>query len=328
MKETIKNKLNLFIENEQEIRKKFSLHFVITKRMAALLYALENKKIDIDSIKKCHDMIKRNTNVFSAFRGDMILSTATLLSLSPNPHEMFEKTLKVYQMLKDVKFRSSEFLVIAAYQIAVQTEENQYINIVNRTRAFYEGMKKYHFFYTGQDDYIFAAMLGLSDLEVEAATEHIEQIYRRLKNKFWDNNSVQTLTQVFGLNKADEYAEKRIFVLRDALKERKLKMDKSYTLPVLGILALLPIETEVIFHDIDEIQKILRAQKKFGSLSTTMQEVLLFSAAVATSEYTHEIADNTLTATLSTNITNIIIAQQAAMIAAITASSAAAAASS
>ncbi|MCL2152150.1 MAG: DUF4003 domain-containing protein [Oscillospiraceae bacterium] len=52
--------------------------------------------------------------LFSTFRGNMALCVAKLLSLSPNPRGLFEETLKVYSLMKDVKFRASDFLVVAA----------------------------------------------------------------------------------------------------------------------------------------------------------------------------------------------------------------------
>ena len=59
------------------------------------------------------------------------------------------------------KFRASDYLVIAAYQIAAHTPYDQYATAIERTEAFYEGMRAKHRFLTGRDDYIFAAMLVL-----------------------------------------------------------------------------------------------------------------------------------------------------------------------
>ena len=258
----------------------------------------------------------------------MALSLAAMLSLSANPQEVLRETMKVYDLLKGVKLRASDFLVIAAYLIATQSDASDYRNVVTRTRSFYDGMKARHFFYTGQDDYIFAAMLGLTDLDTVAGTERIEQIHSLLKGEFRDKNSVQALAQVMVLGESDDSISDRVLVLRDTLRVQKIKLDKAYTLPVLGILALLPVEIETIARDIGKAQDTLRAKKGFGSLSVTTQELLLFAASIVASDYTESVKDGVLTATLSTSISNIIIAQQAAMIAAISASTAAAASSS
>ena len=326
MENITQDKLLLFAENAQIIKKEFALQSTQTKRLAALLYAQANKAIDCEAIRKCYTLIKQNTGMFSAFRGDMALGVAALLSLSSIPQEMFDETLKVYDLLKDVKLRASNFLTVAAYQIASQADASEYENVIARTRDFYDGMKADHFFYTGQDDYIFAAMLGLSGLAAETGTKQIEHIFSHLKDEFWDNNSVQALAQVLVLGDTDD-AENRVLVLRDALRAQKIKLDKSYTLSMLGVLALLPVDIDTIVHDMEDAQTMLRNQKGFGSLSIGTQELLMFAASLVADKHTQNAKDGVLTATVSTSIINIIIAQQAAMIAAISASSAAAASS-
>lgn len=328
MKHAGRNKLELFADNAQIIKKEFTWQKSLTKRLAALLYAQEGKGVDCKAIEQCHALIKQNTGAFSAFRGNMALCVASLLSLSPNPQQVFSETLKVYDLLKGVKLRASDFLVVAAYQIAAQSESSDYEHVVVRTRSFYDGMKARHFFYTGQDDYIFAAMLGLTDLDTAAGAERIEQLHSRLKGEFWDKNSVQALAQVLVLGGSEDSVVRRVLDLRNALRAQKIKLDKAYTLPVLGILALLPVEIDTIVRDIAAAQDTLRAQKGFGSLSVTTQELLLYAASIVAGNYAESLKDGVLTATLSTSITNIMIAQQAAMIAVISASTAAAASSS
>ena len=318
----------MFAANAQTVKQEFTWQDAMIRRLAALLYAQENKPADCESIRGCHDLIKQSTGIFSTFRGNMSLCVATLLSLSPDPQGLFDEVLKVYDMLKDAKLHASDYLVVAAYQIASQDDPANYQNAEDRARAFYDGMKARHFFYTSQDDYIFAAMLGLSDLDVKAGTERIEKLYIRLKPEFWDKNSVQALAQVLALGGSGDDAAERVLALRDSLKEQKIRLDKSYTLPSLGILALLPVNIDDIVHDIGEAQNFLRAQKGFGPLSVATQELLLYAAAIVAGEYAQNIRDGVLTAALSTSIVNIIIAQEAAMIAAVSAASAAAAASS
>lgn len=326
MKQDEQRNLELFADNVLTIKKEFVWQNTLIKRMAALLYAQQGKAVDCEAIRQCHTLIKKNTGVFSTFRGNLAICIATLLSLTPNPQEVLDESLKVYKLLKGAKFYASDFLVIAAFQIAVQAEPSRYEDVVARTRGFYEGMKAKHFFYTSQDDYIFAAMLGLSDVEVEAGSERIEQLYSRLKDEFWNQNSVQTLAQVLVLGNSDDSVASRVLALRDAFREQKIKLDKTYTLPILGVLALLPVEADTMIRDIGIAQDTLRTKKGFVSLSLTTQELLMFATSMVASRYAANVESDMLTATLSTSITSIIIAQQAAMLAAVAASAAASAA--
>jgi hypothetical protein len=308
------DKLELFADNAQIIRKEFVWQEDTIKLLVALLYAQDDKRVDCEAIRQCQTLIKQNTGTFSAFRGNMAICVATLLSLSPDPQELLSETLKVYDLLKGVKLRDSDFLVIAAYQIAAQADVSDYANVVARARNFYDEMKTRHFFHTGKDDYIFVAMLGLTNLDAANGVARIEQFYSRLKGEFRDKNSVHTLAQVLVLSNADASIANRILALRDALRAQKIKLYTTYTLPMLGLLALLPVEIDMIVRDLDAAQAALRTKKGFGSLSIDTEELLLFAAAITASNYIENAKDGMLTATLSTSINNIIIAQYTALI--------------
>ncbi|GHU37144.1 hypothetical protein FACS1894105_08710 [Clostridia bacterium] len=311
---TWQNKLDLFADNTQAVKKGFFWWLNSIKRLAALLYTQEGKAVDCDSIQQCRALIKQNTGVFSQFRSNMSLCLATLLSLSPNPQERLDETLKVYDLLKGVKFHASDYLVIAAYQIAAQSDASDYGNVVARTRSFYDEMKARHFFLTGADDYIFAAMLALTDLESAAGAECIERIFTQLKGKFWDDNSVQTLAQVLALGNSDESVTERVLTLRDAFKVQKIKLHRSLTLPFLGVLALLPAEIDAIVSDVDAALSALKLKKGFGALSIDSGELLLFAASIVAGDYAQSTKDGILTTTLQTSLTNLIIAQQVALV--------------
>ena len=358
----LQNNLELFVSNAQTIKKEFTWQNSMTKRFAALLYAQEGKQINCRAIRDCHNIIKRSVGVFSSFRGSMVLCVAAMLSLSPNPQGLFDETLAVYDLLKDAKFRASDYLVVAAFLIAKQTKNIHHANAVKRSREFYDGIKAHNYFRTGHDDYIFATMFGITDLDVSFGIDRVAWLYDRLKGEFWDKNSVQALAQVLvlggsgeiesgvcgggdigigvgvggdsggggkdsgGVSRVDDL--ERLFVLRDAFKERKFKLDRSYTLPSLGILYLLPVDIDTLVHGVVDAMNYFKEQKGFSPLSITKQELLLYAVASVANEYIENIKDGILTATLSTSIANLIIAQQIAMIAAMNSQTAAIAASS
>jgi hypothetical protein len=326
MKQEIREKLALFAENAQAVRKEFIWHDTLIKKLAALLHSLENKPVNCTAIRLSHALIKNNTGAFSAFRGNMALCVAAMLSLKDNSSELFADTAAVYEMLKSAKFWPSDYLVIAAYEIALQAEPQEYQQVISRTREFYDGMKSKGFLRTGQDDYIFSAMLGLSDIDVKTGTESIEKLYQRFKPEFWSGNSVQSLAQVLVLSGECETAVNRILKLRDAMKAQKIRLDSAYTLPSLGVLALLPAGIDTLVRDINEALAYLRKQKGFSFWSVSKQALLLFASAIVASVYADDIK-NGATASLSTSIASIVIAQQTAVIAAAAASASAAAAS-
>lgn len=327
MKEQYTSRLELFADNAQKMKKAFAWQNAMINRLAALLYTAENKIADEGAIRESHELIKENTGFFSSFRGTSAILIATLLSLSTDKETKLAHTLAVYDMMKNLKFRASDYLVVAAYQIAANTTSDQYLITVERAKVFYDNMKAHHRFLTGQDDYIFAAMLGLSDIDTHSGVTRMEQLYADLKPEFLSGNSVQTLTQVLVLGNETAEAAANVLALHSAFRSQGIRMDKEYTLSSLGVLSLLPYDRETIVSNVSETYEYLRTKKGFGNWSITKQELLLLSAALVAFHSVDDVKSGILTTTLSTSITNIIIAQQTAIAAAAAASAAAASSS-
>ena len=317
----------MFAENWQVIRKEFRWHNSSTKRLAALLYAIDNKSINCLAIKDCLSLIKSNTGIFSTFRGNMALCIATMLSLKENRDELFWRTITVFEMLRKEKYRVSDYLAVAAYEIAVNAKPEEYQQIVIRTRAFYNRFKASGFLLRCADHHIFFAMLGLSDINIENGTDKIELLCRRFKSDFSPRKSVQKLVYTLLLGGESDRIVSRVLDLRNALKNRKIRFDKIHTLPSLGILALLPMDIDTIVRDLEDAVTFLKTQKGFGLFSITKQELLLFAAGIVASVYAEEIKNDLIATSTATSIASIIIAQQTAAITTVVVASAASSAS-
>lgn len=119
-----------------------------------------------------------------------------------------------------------------------------------------------------------------------------------------------------------------VLALRDAFRNRGIRLDKEYTLSSLGVLSLLPCDSDTLIEDVEETYEWLRTKKGFGNWTITKQELLLFSAALVAFKYVEDVKEGILTTTLSTSMTNIIIAQQTAIAIAATSSATTASSSS
>ncbi len=327
MEPKARTRLDLFAENAQAIRREFPWRDAMLSRLAAFLCAAQGKDAEPKAIRACHALIKEQTGLFSSFRGNSAMTVATLLSLGDDRAGLLGGALEVYRGMKEARFGASDYLVIAAFQIAANAPPAEYARRIERTKAFYDGMKRDHRLLTGQDDYIYAAMLGLSDIDVTAGVERIERLYQSLRPEFHSGAGTQALAQVLVLG-GDGDSTQRVLTLRDALRSRGLKLDRAYTLSSLGVLALLAQDADALAEQIADTSELLRRKKGFGPWSVTGQERLLFCAGLVAMDSVDRAKDGILQATLSTSITNIVIAQQAAMAAAAAASASAAASSS
>ncbi|OWA34038.1 hypothetical protein B9G55_17040 [Saccharibacillus sp. O16] len=322
------DRLQRLAQNMQALKKEFTWHNVSASRLAALLWAIEDRTADPAHIRSVMGRIKQATSSFSSFRGLLSVALSATLSLKDDPERLLDETLDTYEQLRALKFKSSDYLVFAAYEIAEGAEPMRRAEVIERMHLFYDGMKANHRFLTSQDDYIFASILGLSELPVEAALKRMEDFYAELKPEFRVSNSLQALTHVLTLGQADPLTIGRLTELREAFKARRLRMDKDFTLPSLGLLALLPTDTQVIVSDIEDGFAYLRDQKGFGRWSITDQELLLLVSGIVISRSVGQIREGLTSSTISNVMASLIAAQQAVMVATITAMAAANAAAS
>jgi hypothetical protein len=321
MNPELEKKLQLFVNNVNSIKKSFPWQEPMTKRLAALVYALDGKELDAAALTKTHRLIVQETGIFSTFRGNLAVYIAAMLALSKDPQALFADTQAVYKMLKAEKFRISDYLTAAAYEIASQAKREDYAQVVQRARAFFLGMRANNRWLVCADDYIYSAMLALSDLDVEAACEDIAKIYASLKSSFpftLSRNCQYHLAQILVLGEKTQQCVDNLIHVNRILRSHKIRLDRSMILPSLGILSMFPADPDALAAEILAATEYLRAQKGFGRLVVTSAEILMQAVAL--------ISNNELAKpTMSTAVTNIIIAQQTAIMVAIIASTTAAA---
>lgn len=268
--------------------------------------------------------------MFSMFRGHTVICLTALLTLSSNQDLLLKSTLEIYEQMRARKFKSSDYLVIAAFLIAGHSHPTQYSTAVERAKAFYDRMKLTRRFHTNSDDYIFATLLALSESEIEQAGSLMDRLYDQLKPElpFKGGNNIQTLSQVLAIGQGDPaVVVPRVLALRDHCKVQNLRLDKGYTLPSLGILALLSAPTDEIMTDVAETYQYLRTEKGLGKWSISSSELLLFcSSFVACKHIKEGQHDKLLLATTSNEMKSIIISQQIALTIAIVSAAVAASA--
>lgn len=314
MKVDVKENLDLFVENNQILKEEFKWEEDLVTRLAAFFYAQENRKADGNAIRKCYDLIKSNTGIFSIFR-DNNITLATLMSLTDDPEEMFRNVKKAYNTLKDAKFSTSDYLVVVAYQIASNVSPENYSDVTKRAKAFYDGMKVRHRFLTDEEDYILAVMLGLSDIDVDTGSANIEKLFDCLRSEFkFDKDSIQTLSHILILaNKSSEGAQ-RVIDIQAELEKQKIHFDKTYSLSLLGLLSLLPDDVGKLVQEVSEVQSYLQEQKGFKGISISRDELFLFSVAIVLTYYCESINSELVASLLSAGIIDIIITEMMMMV--------------
>jgi len=320
MKNELQNKLQLFVNNTNAIRSDFIWHEPAAKRLAALVYTLEGREIDAAAIAGCHRLIKDEVSVWSSFRGNLVIYIAARLSLNERPAELLADVIGVYGMLRDAKFWASDFLAAAAFEIAENADKNDYSHVVNRTRAFFDEMKANHRFRLGWDACLYAAMMALSDLDPHHGANKLKRLNQQMDSEFsWfiSRSSVLTLSKIMVLGGSTEQCVLNLVRLNRSLRNQKLKLDRTYTLPSLGVLGMLNVDHATLADDIAAARDFLRAQKGFGGFSVSTPELMLYAISTIIHAYAHGTEGDLIKASATSSVANLIIAQQVAIMAAV-----------
>lgn len=328
MNTIIENRLDIFADYTIQIGKVLKWDYRLSHMLCAMLYTNEERMLDANRIKEMRDYIKKNTSIFSRFKGTTLPIIATILSLDENPESLFTKTQMIYDKMKQHNFHGSEYLTISAMQVAKIKTESEYDSVINRMEEFYHRLRKVHPFLTSTDDYIYVAMVAMTDIDLELAIRRVVTIEDRLRPTLGGGNDMQALALVLLLadNDDDELCSK-VLELYKCLKDKKYKLRYNGTMSTLGVLAMTSNDMNLIAEELVNGAEYLIGKKGFGVFSISKVQRAMFSANFVALQYVGAMKNSLLEGTISNNITNIIIAQQMATIAATMAATSAAASS-
>lgn len=326
----LKEKIDLMVDNYYELKKGYKWETPLVKHFGALIHAVRNESVNPDVLLEIKDYIKAETSWTSYFRGTNQFVLANLLYFEEDYKSFFRDMQEVYELMKDKGFHKSQYTPLAAYTLVKESSRDEWNYRLNRMDDFYYKMKQNHYWLTSQDDYVFAAVLATSDLNVAETTENIERCYKYLNNEgFYKGNDLQTLSHVLAIGEegVEEKCSKAVR-LYERLKQKGCKLQYS-GLATLGLLALITDDIDKIADEVQQAHDYIYEQDGYGFWSLDKNMRVIISATLVSDTYVEDIKKGVYQVTLGNSINAIIIAQQqAAVAAAVAASTAAASASS
>ena len=321
MRESLKNKCRLFIDNRDAFKRAFPAGNSYLYPSCAAIFTNADRLADVDTLKEARRILRSRVNAFSNFRSSCELPIIAMLAISDEPEKRIDETVRVYGLLKE-HFWGSEYLPLAAMIISRSVSDKAYDEVCARTKQIYNVMKKEHPMITSSEDCVPSALFaisGMSDMEIVRETEIC---YDNLKKKFGSGNFLQSLSQVLalsndGLRTASDKC-RDTSRLYDLLKEKKYRYSKSYDLASLGVLAMLDRGQDETVRDLIEVSDFLKTQYGYGFWGVGAQQRLAHAAMIVTGECAG--ASLTLSGTIAGGAVSMIAAQQAAISAAIVSS--------
>ena len=322
MKDSLQARCNQFIEVRDIIRNTFRWDSSYIIPVCANLFCAKGITPEADRLRRCRNLIDRNTGLFSSFRGHIRIPLACMLSMEENPEEKFNKAQEVYRMLRK-SFPGSDYLALAAFLL---TDYDCSEERIARGKRIYRLMKDEHPLLTSSEDSIFAVMMAWSDQPDEELISDMEICYRLLKERFHDSNCVQTMTHILAMDQGDANSRcEKVFTLYDTIERSGRKYGRHHELATLAALAMLDAEPETLAKDMADVDAFLSEQKGYGFWGIDRKMRLMHAAMIVSDEYMPRDAVDTaaLTGTIG-----LVIAQQMAMCAIVASTAATSAAAS
>ena len=311
MKDSIKNKVDLLVTNRAKIEKEFKWGYNLMNIAAALVFSAADKEADIEKLKECREILKKNTGAFSAFRDTSEAVIASKMVLADDPEQYLKDVKLVYDKLSKNRMFDSSFLIQGAISIYEAGRMDDTDMIIEKYTELFKKMGKKHPILTSSDDIVFVILLAMTEKSVDRIFDEIEECYTYLKKEIKlkvGSDELQGLGEILALSDGDiKVKSDKVVKLYNTIKEHGVKWGNEYNeFAALGTLidtsSVVDVDENALVDEIVEVSDYLKTIKGFGDWSLDSKQRLLFSAMLVGDSY----SDNS--AVLSSSTINSTVA--------------------
>ncbi|MCR4690546.1 MAG: DUF4003 domain-containing protein [Lachnospiraceae bacterium] len=327
MKESIKNKCDLFLRNKETIKKEFKWEHDLMSISAAMVYSGAGKEADVNRIEECRKILEKNTGIFSSLRSELKPVLACKMALASDPMQYFQDVKSVYEKLTKGSFSDSRYLVQAAISICDAGRVAAADDLIAKYKELFKKMSKEHPMITDSGDIVFAMLLTLTSKSVDMIVSEMETCYDYMKKELRikvSGNEIQGLAEVLALTDGDMEAKcNKVADLYHTFANHGTKYGKDYgEFASLGALIDVEANSDALVDEVLEVADYLKSFKGFGSLSMNQQRRVMFAAMLVADSYE---TNRTLlsSSTINSTVAAVIAEQVAIMVCIIAATTAA-----
>ena len=290
MKESIKNKVDLLVSNKEKIEKEFKWGYSLMNIAAALVFTGANKEVDIDRLKECKTVLKKNTGTFSSFQSDSEAVIVSKMALADNPEQYINDVKAIYDILNKKHTFDNPYLIQGAICIYEAGRINEAEAIAEKYRELYKMMEKKHPILTSSDDIVYVVLLAMTDKDVDTIFNEIEDCYTYLKKDVKlkvGNNELQGLGEILALTSGNirEKSDK-VVNLYNTILGHGVKWGKEHNeFGSLGTLIDINVDNDTLIDEIVEVSDYLKNSKGFSGWTLDNKQRLMFSAMLVGDSY-------------------------------------------
>lgn len=269
-----------FIENKRRIERIFRMSTPQVQCLCALLLGIDDRDADLDSIRRGKKILKKNTGIFSAFRGLGMAPAAIKIGAHEDGALRLNFAKDNQRKLKTAGFAPTDYLCPAAFLMAKAHDRAD--AVAKSAREHYLEMRHAHRVLTGGEDVMFAVLFAMYDTDRDTLFPRADTAMELLSGRFGRNNMSQmaSFAIAFSEQPADALALKteRLY---DAVREAGEKNREMLDLPLLAFLAGMDMPEKETAELIAELSAYLREQKGFSPMRIGRSQRLVYATALA-----------------------------------------------
>lgn len=279
MQGTIARRTEQFIENRKRIERAFRLSTPQTHCLCALLLGLDDRDADLLTVRRGKKTLRRNTGLFSAFRGLGMAPAAIKLGEYENGEQRLNDAKDSQRKLKAAGFAPTDYLCPAAFLMAKQHDRAEIV--AANAYAHYREMRHENRVLTGGEDVLFAVLFAMYDLKPETVTARMNTAMDLLSTRFHRSNAAQMAS--FAIAAASDEGDRlagKTERLYDAVRDAGVKNRETLDVPLLAFLAALGADECETAQKIAEVNAQMKAQKGFSAARVGRSQRLFYATAL------------------------------------------------
>ncbi|MBR6039576.1 MAG: DUF4003 family protein [Clostridia bacterium] len=269
-----------FMENRRRIERTFRMSTPQVHCLCALLLGIDDRDADLESIRRGKKILKKNTGIFSAFRGLGMAPAAIKIGEYEDGAQRLDYAKDNLKKLRAAGFIPTDYLCPAAFLMAKYHDRAD--AVAKLAREHYLEMRHAHRVLTGGEDVMFAVLFAMYGAEKDALSARMDAAMDLLSGRFGRTNPAQmaSFAIAFSDQPADELALKteRLY---DAVRQAGEKNREMLDLPLLAFLAGLDVPEKETAALIVELSAYLREQKGFSPMRIGRSQRLVYATALA-----------------------------------------------
>lgn len=269
-----------FIENRKRIERIFRMSTPQVQCLCALLLGLDDRDADLMSIRRGRKILRKNTGIFSAFRGLGMAPAAIKIGEHADGEQRLNFAKDNFRKLRNAGFAPTDYLCPAAFLMAKAHDRAD--TIAANAYEHYTEMRHAHRILTGGEDVMFAVLFAMYDAKKDEIFPRADVAMDLLSGRFGRTNVAQMAS--FAIAISDQPADLlalRTERLYDAVRTAGEKNREMLDLPILAFLAALDVPEKETAALIVELSAFLREQKGYSPIRIGRSQRLVYATALA-----------------------------------------------